>query len=70
MGKPYSSDLRERILRHIKTGNTRRNAAARFGVSPSFAIKLNQGSRQQVPQRQPRKADRRDRGRWPISGIT
>lgn len=40
MGKPYSSDLRERILKHIKAGHTRRDAAARFGVSPSCAIKL------------------------------
>jgi transposase len=42
MGKPYSSDLRERVLKHIEAGHTRRDAAARFGVSASFAIKLDQ----------------------------
>jgi transposase len=42
MGKPYSSDLRERAIGHIEAGHTRRDAAARFGVSASFAIKLDQ----------------------------
>lgn len=42
MGKPYSSDLRERVHRHIEAGHTRRSAAVRFGVSASFAIKLDQ----------------------------
>jgi transposase len=41
MGKPYSSDLRDRVLRHIEQGHARRDAARRFGVSPSFAIKLD-----------------------------
>lgn len=40
MGKAYSSDLRERVQKHIEAGHTRRDAAERFGVSASFAIKL------------------------------
>jgi len=42
MGKSYSSDLRERVLEHIDGGHSRRGAASRFGVSPSFAVKLDQ----------------------------
>src|SRR5690606_12116186 len=40
--KPYSSDLRDRVRKHVEAGHPRRDAAARFGVSPSFAIKLDQ----------------------------
>jgi len=39
MGKPYSMDLRERVVRAVeKDGLSRRQAAARFGVSYSVAI--------------------------------
>lgn len=40
MGKPYSLDLRERIIGFIEDGGSRRGAADRFGVSSSCAIKL------------------------------
>lgn len=40
MGKPYSVDLRERIIGFVEGGGSRRRAADRFGVSPSCAIKL------------------------------
>jgi transposase len=40
MGKPYSLDLRERIIGFVGGGRSRREAADRFGVSPSCAIKL------------------------------
>lgn len=40
MGKSYSSDLRERISGHVVAGHSRRDAARRFGVSVSCAIKL------------------------------
>ena len=40
MGKSYSSDLRERISGHVAAGHSRRDAARRFGVSESCAIKL------------------------------
>ena len=40
MGKPYSQDLRERIIGFVEGGGSRRRAADHFGVSPSCAIKL------------------------------
>lgn len=40
MGKPYSLDLRERIIGYVEDGGSRRGAADRFGVSPSCAVKL------------------------------
>src|SRR5690606_41940274 len=41
MGKSYSRDLRERVEGDIRSGHSRRDAARRFGVSPSFAVKLS-----------------------------
>ena len=39
MGKPYSMDLRDRVVRAVESGGlSRRQAAARFGVSYSTAI--------------------------------
>ena len=40
MGRPLSADLRERIVADVNGGNTRRGAAARFGVAPSTAVRL------------------------------
>ena len=40
MGKPYSLDLRERIIDFVEEGGSRRGAAGYFGVSASCAIKL------------------------------
>ena len=40
MGKPYSMDLRERVRAEIARGRSRRAAARRYDVSPSFAVKL------------------------------
>ena len=40
MGKPYSMDLRERVRAEISNGGSRRAAARRYDVSPSFAVKL------------------------------
>jgi transposase len=42
MGKVYSADLRERIVRAVEGGVTRRGAAKIFGVSASCAVKLLQ----------------------------
>ena len=42
MGRPYSDDLRERIIDTVEGGNSRRGAAAIFGVSASCAVKLLQ----------------------------
>jgi transposase len=42
MTRPYSIDLRERMVRAVEAGGSRRATAARFGVSPSCVIKLVQ----------------------------
>jgi transposase len=42
MTRPYSIDLRERMVRAVEGGTSRRATAARFGVSPSCVIKLVQ----------------------------
>jgi transposase len=40
MPAPISNDLRERIVRAVESGSSMREAARRFAVSPSTAIKL------------------------------
>ena len=45
MPKPYSVDLRGRVIAAVEAGETRRAAAARFGVSPSAAVKWTQRAR-------------------------
>jgi len=40
MGKTYSQDLRDRVQAHVAAGCSRRDAARRFGVSASFAVRL------------------------------
>ena len=40
MPKPYSRDLRERVVGFVEAGHSRRAAAAHFDVSPSFVINL------------------------------
>jgi transposase len=42
MARPYSVDLRKRVVRAVEAGASRRATAAKFGVSPSFVIKLMQ----------------------------
>jgi transposase len=42
MTRPYSSDLRERIVRVVEAGASRNAAAAQFDVSISFVVKLLQ----------------------------
>src|SRR3954452_23329365 len=46
MTAPLSQDLRERLLRAVEGGRTIRQAARRFAVSASAAIKLMQRVRQ------------------------
>jgi transposase len=46
MTAPLSQDLRERIVRAVEGGSTMRQAALRFAVSASAAIKLMQRVRQ------------------------
>ena len=40
MTAPLSQDLRQRIVRSVEAGSSRRQAAEHFEVSPSAAIKL------------------------------
>jgi putative transposase len=47
MTKPYSEDLRERIVRAVEAGDSRNAVAKRFAVSVSFVVKLMQRWRQQ-----------------------
>lgn len=42
MPKAYSQDLRDRIVRAVDAGASRRSTAARFEVSVSFVIRLVQ----------------------------
>lgn len=39
MPKPYSEDLRERVVEAVEAGASRRATAERFKISPSSAIK-------------------------------
>ena len=45
MSRPFSSDLRERVVEEINEGATRREAAERFGVSVSSAVRWHQAWR-------------------------
>ena len=40
MPKPYSLDLRERVVGFVEEGHSRRTAAAQFKVSVSFVVNL------------------------------
>ena len=42
MPRPYSDDLRERVIEAVESGASRREAAERFEVSPSSVIKWMQ----------------------------
>jgi|Tabmets5t2r1_1033131.scaffolds.fasta_scaffold42552_2 transposase len=42
MARPYSVDLRERVVRAVEAGMSRRAAAAKYEVSISFVVKLLQ----------------------------
>ncbi len=38
MPKPYSVDLRARVIEDVETGVSRREAAERYGISPSVVV--------------------------------
>jgi transposase len=40
MPRTLSTDLRERIVRHVNEGHSRRSAAAKFAVSASSAVRI------------------------------
>ena len=46
MARPYSSDLRERVIEAVNEGAPRSEAAERFGVSISTAVRWHQGWRE------------------------
>jgi transposase len=46
MAKPFSEDLRERIVGAVEAGRSRHEVARIFGVSPSCVIKLMQRYRE------------------------
>jgi transposase len=56
MPKPYSDDLRERVIEAVEAGASRREAAESFNLSPSSAVKWlqrwrNTGSAKAKPSR-------------------
>jgi transposase len=62
MVKPYSNDLRARVVRAVEDGASCRAAAERFGVAASTAIKWVQGGRRTGSFRaQPQGGDNRSR---------
>ena len=42
MTKPYSDDLRARVVKAMQAGESCRSVAARFGVAPSSVVKWTQ----------------------------
>jgi transposase len=40
MPRPYSLDLRQRVVQFVEAGHSRHAAAQHFGVSVAFAVKL------------------------------
>ena len=38
MPNPYSVDLRARVIEEVETGASRREAAERYGISPSVVV--------------------------------
>ena len=62
MGKPLSEDLRVRVVEAVEAGASRRQAAARFGVGVSSAIRWMQAWRDQGEVRaKPQGGDRRSK---------
>jgi transposase len=60
MTRPYSMDLRERVVQHAAAGASVRSVAALFAVSPSFVVKLSQAWRWRATvAAQPQGGDRR-----------
>ena len=49
MTRPYSEDLRERVVRVVESGTSRNAAAKQFDVSISFVVKLMQRWKRAYP---------------------
>jgi transposase len=56
MPKPYSLDLRERVVRFVDEGHSRHAAAAHFRVSVSFVVNLVNAFRVRGTQRTKRQS--------------
>ena len=63
MGKAHSVDLRDRVHAHIEDGHSRRDASRHFGVSPSFAVKLEDRVRRTGSTRPARQGRPRGQGK-------
>src|SRR5690606_9705615 len=48
VAKGYSTELRQQVIAFLDEGNTVRQAAAKFGVSPSFAAKARKKQAEQA----------------------
>ncbi|MEN8198121.1 MAG: IS630 family transposase [Pseudomonadota bacterium] len=73
-GQPYSEDLRERIVGAVEAGASRRQAARKYGVSASCAIKLvrrwrTTGSVSAAPQGAPKRSKLDAHGDWLLGLI-
>ena len=71
MGKPYSEDLRERVIGAAQDGTTIPEIAEQFGVSislriPTIATTHSDGSRPPVPIDRDQCGAGADRHRWMI----
>ena len=62
MPKPYSLDLRERVVRFVEAGHSRRTAAAHFAVSVSFVVILMRHYRARASLAPKPRGGRRDAG--------
>jgi len=61
MAKPYSLDLRERVVAYINAGHTRREAAKQFSISHSSAIRwAARAGKEGSPAAKPMGGKRRD----------
>ena len=65
MPKAYSGDLRERVIEAVETGASRREAAERFEVSVSSAVKWLQ----RWHEKQERRAEAARRKRFSAGGV-
>ena len=65
MPKSYSSDLRERVIEAVEMGASRREAAERFEVSVSSAIKMAAA----LAREQERRAEAARRKRFSVGKV-
>ena len=74
MGKPYSEDLRQRIVAAVEAGASRRQAARTFSVSASSAVRVmqrwsNEGMVAARPMGAPRRSKLDDHETWLLELI-